>query len=238
LFAAGRRVYVSVGSAGRVPRRYRGRDLFRWLIDIIERGATVGVTLPTAEQLPDGRRRFSAMPALSGHDGGHDTNLRQYAADGMTLTGRLSGAEGELVTFADDLAHNLEVADRFFDERFRATIDAYIERAAIEAPPADGVAVGYQPPELGELNLLWEGISTVIWATGYRLDYGWIDAPLLDELGYPHNTRGVSTVPGLYFLGLLWQHSQASASLAGPRLDGPHLLDQMNRHAPRSAVPK
>jgi putative flavoprotein involved in K+ transport len=239
LSVAGRRVYISVGSAGRVPRRYRGRDIFSWLLDIIQRGPAVGVTLPTAEQLPDGRRRFSAMPALSGHGGGHDTNLRQYAADGMRLAGRLAGVDGARLTFAGDLAHNLELADRFFEERFRAAIDAYIDRAAMVAPPADDVAVDHRPRELTELDLLREGISTIIWATGYGLDYGWIDAPLLDELGYPRNARGVAAVPGLYFLGLLWQHSQASASLVGPGLDGPYLMEMMNRRArrrPRTAT--
>src|SRR5262245_4182512 len=233
LLAAGRRGYLSVGSAGRVPRRYRGRDIFSWLVDVIQRGATVGVTLPTAEQLPDGRRRFSAMPALSGHDGGHDTNLRQFAADGMTLAGRLTGADGERLTFAGDLTRNLELADRFFDERFRTTIDTYIERAGVEAPPHDDLDVAFRPAGLNGLNLLREGISTIIWATGYGLDYGWIQAPLLDELGYPRNQRGVAAVPGLYFLGLLWQHSQASASLVGPGLDGPYLVATMNRHARR-----
>ena len=233
LFAAGRRVYISVGSAGRVPRRYRGRDIFGWLVDIIRDGAAHGVTLPTADQLPDPRRRFNPMPALSGHGGGHDTNLRQYAADGMTLAGRLTGADGELLTFADDLMLSLERADRFFDERFRAVIDTYIERAAIEAPPADSVAVDYQPRGLIELNLLHEEISTVIWATGYALDYGWIEALILDELGYPRNVRGVTIVSGLYFLGLLWQHSQASASLVGPELDGPYLAEMMAREGRR-----
>jgi len=237
LSAAGRRVYVSVGSAGRVPRRYRGRDIFRWLLDIIERGAAVDVALPTAEQVPDGRRRFSAMPALSGHGGGHDTNLRQYTAEGMSLAGRLAGAEGEELTFAGDLALNLDLADRFFDERFRATIDAYIDRAAIDVPSADGVTVDYQPQELTELSLEREGISTIIWATGYGLDYSWIDAPVLDELGYPRNMRGVAEIPGLFFLGLLWQHSQASASLVGPGLDGPYLLEIMNRQARRRPIP-
>jgi cation diffusion facilitator CzcD-associated flavoprotein CzcO len=66
LFAAGRTVYVSVGSAGRVPRRYRGRDIFSWLVDVMRHGAAYGVTFPTADQLPDPRRRFNAMPALSG----------------------------------------------------------------------------------------------------------------------------------------------------------------------------
>ena len=227
LFAAGRSVYISVGSAGRVPRRYRGRDLFGWLVELIRHGAAHGVTLPTAEQLPDPRLRFSPMPALSGHGGGHDTNLRRYAADGMTLAGRLTGAGGETLTFADDLARNLARADGFFDERFRGPIDTYIERAGIPAPSDDRIEVAYQPTGLRELDLRRAGVSTVIWATGYALDYGWIDAPVLDELGYPRQVRGVSAVPGLSFLGLLWQRSQASASLIGPALDGPHLLREM-----------
>ncbi len=234
LSEAGRRVYVSVGSAGRVPRRYRGRDIFSWLLDVIRHGGAYGVALPTAEQLPDGRRRFSAMPALTGRAGGHDTNLRRYAADGMTLAGRLAAADGERLTFAGDLEPALERADRFFDERFRGVIDTFIERAGIEAPPADDVAVTYRPAELTELNLADAGVSTVIWATGYHLDHGWIDAPILDELGYPRNVRGVADVPGLFFLGLLWQHSQASASLVGPELDGPDLLEAMAGHARRT----
>jgi putative flavoprotein involved in K+ transport len=231
LFEAGRTVYIAVGSAGRVPRRYRGRDLFSWLLDVTRNGAAHGVALPTAAQLPDGRRRFSAMPALTGRHGGHDTNLRQYAAAGMMLGGRLAGADGDLLTFGGDLELNLELADRFFDERLRRVIDAYIERAAVEAPPDDRVDIGYRPAELTELNLRQAGVSTVIWATGYGLDYGWIAAPILDELGYPRNARGVAAVPGLYFLGLLWQHSQASASLLGPELDGPYLLDMMSRRS-------
>ena len=222
---AGRRVYISVGSAGRIPRRYRGRDIFSWLVEIIRRGPGLGVSLPTADQLPDPRSRFNPMPALTGRRGGHDTNLRRFAADGMTLAGHLTGADGERLSFAGDLTACLERADRFFDERFRGVIDRYIQRAGIVAPPAADVAVRFQPEELTELNLHHAGISTVIWATGYDLDFGWLEAPILDKQGYPCNVRGVTAVPGLYFLGLLWQHSQASASLVGPRLDGPHLID-------------
>ena len=233
LFEAGRTVYVSAGSAGRIPRRYRGRDIFSWIVDVIRHGAGHGVSLPTADQLPDPRRRFNPMPALTGRHGGHDTNLRRYAADGITLAGHLAGADGELITFAGDLMPTLERADRFFDERFRQVIDTYIERVGIDAPPAADVAVTYQPTELAELNLREAGISTIIWATGWGLDYSWIAAPILDELGYPRNVRGVAAVPGLFFLGLLWQHSQASASLVGPELDGPHLIEAMGRQARR-----
>jgi putative flavoprotein involved in K+ transport len=231
LFEAGRPVYISVGSAGRVPRRYRGRDIFNWICDIFRNGASFGVAMPTVDNLPDASSRLIAMPALSGHKGGHDTNLRQFAADGMTLAGRLTGADGERLTFANDLAASLARTDSFFEEHVRGILDRYIDRAGIEAPPAENRTIRYQPPELTELNLLHAGISTIIWATGYGPDYQWIDAPILDELGFPRNMRGVTEVPGLYFFGLLWQHSQLSASLVGPEFDGPYLLDRMRRAA-------
>ena len=100
------------GRRGAFPVGYRGRGIFGWLLEVIRDGGAHGATLPTAEQLPDGRRKFSAMPALTGRDGGHDTNLRQFAADGMTLGGRLVGASGERVTFAGDLTASLEQSAR------------------------------------------------------------------------------------------------------------------------------
>lgn len=234
LFEAGRPVFISVGSAGRVPRRYRGRDIYRWIVDITRHGAAYGVTFPTSDQLAHAGQRLSAMPALSGRGGGHDTNLRCYASSGMVLAGRLTGADGERLSFADDLALSLDHADRFFDERFRPIIDAYIERAAIGAPQTRGVTVRHRPRGLTELNLEGAGISTIIWATGYGLDYSWIEAPILGELGYPRHVRGVAEVPGLYFLGLVWQHTQASGSLVGPELDGPYLRDMMAGHRGRA----
>jgi thioester reductase-like protein len=86
-----------------------------------------------------------------------------HVSEGMTLARRVASADGELMTFAGDLAHNLDLVDRFFEERFRATIDTYVDRAAIEVPSADQVTVDYQPQGLTELNLAREGISTIIW---------------------------------------------------------------------------
>ena len=93
--------------------------------------------------------------------------------------------------------------------------------------------VTYQPGAVHRLNLREAGVSTIVWATGYGLDFDWIKAPIFDERGYPRNVRGVTDVSGLYFLGLLWQHSQASASLIGPELDTRHLVDAMAVAAPR-----
>lgn len=227
LSEAGRRIYLSVGTAGRVPRRYRGRDFFRWLAALATRGAEYGLGLPTVDKLPDPRLRSAGNPHVSGHHGGHDTNLRQYAASGMTLLGRIERVDGERLHLAPDLSVNLARTDRFFDERFRGLLDTYIERAGIEAPPDDRQPFAYEPPEPTEIDLDEAGISTVIWTTGYRLHYGWIDLPILDEQGFPRQKRGVSDVPGLYFLGLLWQHTQASATLFGPNLDAGHLAAHM-----------
>ena len=113
----------------------------------------------------------------------------------------------------------------------RGFIDRYIERAAIQAPPDNAAPVNYIPVGLTELNLQRAGISVIIWATGYALDYRWIEASILDDLEYPRNVRGVASIPGIYFLGLLWQHSQASASLVGPEFDGPHLVETMAQAA-------
>jgi putative flavoprotein involved in K+ transport len=215
LAKAGRDVYLSVGSAGRVPRRYRGRDIFEWLYALMTRGEAYGVTLPTVETLPDPRLRSAGNPHLSGHDGGHDTNLRRMAKDGITLLGRIESIEGGTLRLAPDLPKNLAIADGFFDARFRPIVEQYIERAGIDAPPDDREAFTYEPPVLETLDLTSAGISTVIWTTGYRLDYGWVDIPILDDFGFPRQHLGVSDVPGLYFLGLLWQRNQGSATLFG-----------------------
>ena len=224
---AGRRVYLSVGTAGRAPRRYRGVDIFGWLAQIARRGPEFGLGLPTVDTLPDPSLKFAANPHVSGRDGGHETNLRRFAADGMQLAGRLVGAEGERVTFADDLSEQLVHADRFFDEELRDLIESYIDRAGLDVPPDDRVPFDYEPRAITELDLERAGVSTILWATGYALDYGWIDAPIFGERGYPRNARGATEIPGLYFLGLLWQHTEGSATLVGPTLDAPYLAERL-----------
>lgn len=227
LAEAGRTVYLSVGTAGRIPRRYRGRDIFGWLAAVAARGAEHGLALPTVDTLPDKRLRSAGVPHLSGHHGGHETNLREFAATRMTLLGRIERVDGERLHLAPDLSVNLERADRFFDDRMRPLIDTFIERAAVDAPPDDRQPFTFEPPEPTELDLADAGISTVVWATGYRLDYGWIDLPIFDEQGFPRHRRGVSEAPGLYFLGLPWLYTMASATLAGASLDAPYLAERM-----------
>ncbi len=228
LRAAGREVYVCVGGAGRVPRRYRGRDIFFWLSQLVERGQEVGVTLPAVDTLPDPRRRLAGNPQLSGHGGGHEMDLRQLGRDGTTLLGRLLAMDGERISLGADLTANLASADRFFGERFQGPIDAFIAAAGMDCPPGQPpVVTAFEAPAIAELALDDAGISTVLWTTGYRQDFSWIDPPVTDEMGFPRQSRGVSEVPGLYFLGSLWQHDQMSATLVGLPRDARALASRM-----------
>lgn len=227
LFEAGRPIYLALGSAGWAPRRYRDRDIFRWLAEIAMRGADLGVPFPTVDTLPDPRARHQANPQLTGHDGGHDIDLRRMAESGLTLLGRPTAISGERLQVSPGLSASLARTEQGFDERFRPLIDRFIEKAGIDAPPYERTLSSFEPPEVAELDLARAGISTVIWATGYHPDFGWIDLPIFDAMGFPRHQRGVTDVLGLYFLGLLWQHTQASATLIGPRLDAPHLLQAM-----------
>lgn len=227
LHEAGRRVYLAVGSAGRMVRRYRGRDCFYWLTQVFEHGPKYGIEMPTIKTVPDPRMRFAANPHLSGHGGGHEMNLRRMAADGITLLGHLDRIDGQRISLRPDLSENLARADDFFAARFQGPFDSYIERAGLDAPPDDREGFDFEPAHTLELDLSKAGITTVVWASGYRMDFGWVDLPIFDEYGVPRNERGVSEVPGLYFIGLLWLHNLLSASLMGVGPDARHLAGRM-----------
>jgi putative flavoprotein involved in K+ transport len=171
------------------------------------------VALPTVDRLPDPRMRFACNPHLSGHGGGHETNLRRFAAEGMRLVGRFEAADGERARFAPDLTANLRFADSFFGERIRGLCETYIERTGIDLPPQAEDAINLEPPEVTELDLAAEGISTVLWTSGYRLAFDWIELPIFEESGMPIHDRGVTDVPGLTFIGLPWQRGMGSANL-------------------------
>lgn len=228
LHAAGREVHLAVSKCFGVPRRYRGKDIGWWLVNTYLHGAEVGVGFPTVADLPSPAARFACHPIVSGKDGGHDINLRDFARRGIRLYGGVESADGATVRFSDDLAARLTAGDTRFDEEFRQLFDAYIAAAGIDAPPDDRPPPGdYVPPTALELDLDAAGVGAVIWATGYRLDFGWLDLPVLDEWGYPHHLRGVTTQPGLYAVGLPWLHSEPSAVLAGVGADAAHIVEHL-----------
>ncbi|MGZ8563425.1 MAG: NAD(P)-binding domain-containing protein [Candidatus Limnocylindria bacterium] len=228
LRAAGRNVWLCVSSAGRVPRRYRGHDVFWWLWQLAEHGDEVGVRLPRPADLPHPGRRYAGNPALSGHGGGHETDARALGRDGTTLLGRLVAIDGERIRLGDDLEANLEMSDRLFDQRFRVAFDEFAAAAGIDAPATDPpLHTEYRPPKVEELDLADAGIGTVLWTTGYRQQLGWIEPPITDEWGLARQDAGVAEMPGLFFIGSLWQVDQASATLFGMPRDARSLAARL-----------
>ncbi len=228
LHQAGREVHLAVSMCPSAPRRYRGRDVVWWLLQCVLHGADVGVPFPTVEDLPSQAARFGCDPHVSGKDGGHDINLRQFARQGIHLYGRLESVTGATVRFSDDLDERLAFADSRFDEHFRPMFDAYIGAAGIDAPPDNRPPHDdFTPKATTELDLDAEGVGTVVWATGYQLDFGWVDLPVLDQWGYPRHVRGVTTHPGLYAIGLRWLHSEPSSTLAGVGADAAHIVEHI-----------
>jgi putative flavoprotein involved in K+ transport len=131
---------------------------------------------------------------------------------------------------APDLADSLSRGEQACDE-FKRAVDEYIHETGLEAPKtqsdeqASAIRDRQQPVE--QLDLRAAGVGTVLWATGYQLDLGWVELPIFDELGEPIHRRGVTPVPGIYFLGLAWLHKQKSAFLYGVGEDAEHLAERI-----------
>jgi putative flavoprotein involved in K+ transport len=227
---AGRDVHLAVSMCGRVPRRYRGRDLVWWLKESFLHGDEVGVHFPTVSDLPSPALRFQCNPHVSGADGGHDIDLRALARRGMHLYGKLATASGTRVTFSADLAERLAFADRMFDEELKPLFDGYIAAAGIDAPLDDRPPPDpFTPAVVTELELERAGVRSVLWATGYELDFSWVQLPLFDEWGYPRHVRGVTEHPGLYAVGLPWLHSEPSSVFAGVGADAAYVVEHIVR---------
>ena len=216
LARAGRRVFLSIGPHDRPPRRYRGKDFVWWL----GRLGKWDMKAPTP-----GTEHVTI--AVSGAYGGHTMDFRRLAALGVTLMGRAGDYRNGALHFAPDLATNIANGDRNYlsvlDEA-----DAYAAAQGLDLPD-DPEARDFLPlpPEVAEpiltLDLRAEGITTVIWATGFRLDFGWIGLDIFREDGRPRHTEGVTEVPGLFFIGLPWLSCRGSAFIWGAWSDAERL---------------
>jgi len=216
LVRAGRKVFLSVGPHDRPPRRYRGQDFVWWLGKL----GKWDMKTPTP-----GTEHVTI--AVSGAYGGHTMDFRRLAALGVTLMGRAGAYRDGRLHFAGDLADNIANGDRNYlsvlDEA-----DAYAAAHALNLP-AEPEARALLPlpacvtaPILA-LDLRAEGITTVIWATGFKLDFSWIALDIFREDGRPRHKDGVTEVPGLYFVGLPWLSCRGSAFIWGAWKDAQRL---------------
>lgn len=229
LLAAGREVHLSVSACPEAPRRYRGQDTFYWLLQVNLHGPDYGINGLQAAQLPSPAARFMCNPLVSGNDGGHSIRLRDLGRRGVRLHGHFEGTDDGVITFSDDLAARLALVESAFGQRMKVMLDAYIAAAGIEAPVAEPVPVDdWQLPSSGaRLDLDAEGITSVIWSTGYGLDFGFLDIPVLDEWNYPRHSRGVTEVPGLYAVGLPWLTKHASSTVAAVGMDAEYVAGHL-----------
>ena len=223
LALGGRDVHLSVGSAPRVARRYRGRDCIAWLQDIGH------YDMPVDEH-PKGveAARHEPNHYMTGRGGGRDIDLRAHARDGMTLHGRLGDIADGALTFSGDLRENLDAADATAD-RIKDTIDDWISQRGIAAELEARYRPVWQPAGDGSapLDLEAANVRSIIWATGFASDWSWIDVPSFTRDGYPRHTRGVCDVSGLYVLGMPWLYTWGSGRFAGVARDAEHVADRV-----------
>ena len=209
LYLAGKKVYLAVGKAGRVPRRYRGKDANWW-------SEKLGLYDRTVDQLLSPRAKFAGKPHISGTMGGHTLNLHQFARDGVTLLGHLQDAGDGKLKLAPDLWDNLAGADAH-EAAFVRSVDDYIAKTGTVAPEEMLPALrdGFQAPLVTMLDLGRSGITNVVWATSYAFDFSLVKSPVLDADGFPIQAAGVSAYRGLYFVGLPWLPTAKTGLLFG-----------------------
>lgn len=217
---AGRKVYLSVGPHDRPPRMYRGRDFVWWL------GVLGKWEMPTPTP---GTEHVTI--AVSGAYGGITIDFRRMAAEGMTLLGRAESYENGVLRVSDDLAANVAYGDANLKSVLDEA-DAYAARMGLDLPEDPEARRVYPEPDcvlnpISEINLSEAGITSIIWATGFALDFGWLQVDAFDEDGKPAHKRGVSKEPGVYFLGLPWLSRRGSSFIWGVWHDARYIADQI-----------
>ncbi|MDF2978310.1 MAG: putative flavoprotein [Actinomycetospora sp.] len=218
LACAGRRVHLAVGRHKSLPRRYRGHDTYWWM-------DRMGTFARTRASLPDPSATRTPNAVLTG--GTRDLDLHRLVADGVVPHGRLVGVRDGLATFDDTLPAMVAEAEANA-VRFRAKVDGWVARTGTEAPPEPAPLPRPAPwSEVADTTLDLDGITGVVWATGFRRDFSWVHAPVLDAAGEPVHDRGVTAAEGLYFLGLKWLHRRSSSFLDGVGADAEYLAGEL-----------
>ncbi|MDH5504495.1 MAG: NAD(P)-binding domain-containing protein [Acidimicrobiia bacterium] len=214
LVHSGRDVYLCTSKVGRLRRRYRNRDVLAWGVDM-------GFWDVAVEDLPDPAIEFAAQPQVSGVGRyGSTLSLQSMAREGVRLMGRLSDVENGVMKTDNSLAEHIAFADERSAE-FTRMIESWIVANDVSVEPIeddpndepagpDVAAAG-----ITELNLIEANVGSVIWCTGFTADFGWIHQPVTDDKGRPIHTRGVSPIPGIYFLGFPWLQSRKSGIIHG-----------------------
>ena len=182
---------------------------------------------------PAGREHVTI--AVSGAHGGATVDFRELASRGMKLVGMTQNYDNGVLHFASDLVDNIKEGDENYLSVLEEA-DAYITKNNLDMPlELDAKIIGADPecvvnPML-ELDLQQANVTTVIWATGFTQDFGWLDVSAFDAQGKPDHDQGVSNVPGVYFIGLPWLSMRGSSFIWGVWQDAKYLASHIAKRS-------
>jgi putative flavoprotein involved in K+ transport len=226
---SGRPVTLSVGEHVRLPRTYRGRDVLWWMAE----SGVWDQRYDEVEDLPRARRLPS--PQLVGTPERSTLDLNALASMGVELVGRWAAVRDGRALFSGGLRNVFTLADL----KMRRLLDSFDEwalTAGTAGPDAEaGPSERFAPtlvPQTSRLQLdLGSGeIRSIVWATGFRPDYGWLDVPVVDAKGQLRHEGGVLDSPGLYALGLPVLRRRKSTFIYGIEDDAREVIDHLARY--------
>jgi len=220
MLRSGREVYLAIGPHDRPPLRYRGKDFCWWL----------GVLGQWDKKTPDPSTEHVTI-AVSGAHGGQTVDFRRFAERGMKLLGKAERYQSGVLHIAPDLAQNIAAGDASYLSIMDAA-DAYVAANSLDFPEEpEARLIGPSPDcvtnPILSIDLAEANIKSIVWATGYALDFSWIKAGRFDDKGRPFHDRGVTRTPGLYVLGLAWLSRRASPFIWGVWHDAEYLADHI-----------
>jgi putative flavoprotein involved in K+ transport len=220
---SGRDVTLAVGGHTRLPRRYRGRDIFAWL-------KTAGI-LDDSQDRPFEHGRTLPSTQLIGSPDGRDLNLAILKRQGVRIVGRLAGVAGASAIFSGDLAQTTSAAQRRL-QRTLDRIDSWIDANRVSAPDDDadsrtGLALASKSETV---DLQRAGIRTIVWATGYRRAYPWLHVPVVNGQGDISHSGGLTAAPGLFVIGLNFLRRRRSHFIDGCGTDADEIADEVRHH--------
>jgi putative flavoprotein involved in K+ transport len=223
---SGRPVTLCVGEHIRAPRVYRGKDI-QWWMDI------TGLFDQRCDEVEDiARARRLPSMQLVGTVERLTLDLNALSAAGVKIVGRLAGIRGSTAQFSGSLRNQCALADLKMD-RLLDTFDLWARDHGLESQIEPSIRLPPTAVEQSsrlELNLASGEIKTIIWATGYRPDYSWLDVPVLDRKGQIRHDGGVTEAAGMYVIGLQFLRRRKSVFIDGAADDAQDLSDHLVTH--------
>lgn len=232
LLDAGKKVYLSTSLVPRIPRRYRGKDIIDWLIRL-------GFFNLKTEEVTDPQMFHMTAPQISGTgEFGHTVSLQYLAERGAVILGKMQHADQEKAIFMANAQEHVRFADEF-SKKVKDMVDEFILKNRLDMPAAEEDRADIPDLDatcvsaIGSIDFNESNISSIIWTTGFNMDFSYLDLPVLNKDGDPKQTNGITDVEGLYFLGLPWLRTRKSGVIYGIKEDAEFITDKVYQYAQR-----